>query len=220
MEALDNPGGSNDIAPPLDILRTDLISLFALVYSHATRASLAFKPPLTADAAAKSLSDMSGDLSRLVFCVQSFADNAHGRSMRKEVVWSAREVVENVESLVLSLFEMRQPRNANDKTYLLRTGSLHAAIDKSRQTLSVDNRAAVNRAWKTNNETLKDALKENRELIDEASAENEPEEDFDDGWGEVIESTAKMSETELGRSKKVDCQFDASSPTPPNTFPK
>jgi len=202
LEILRRPSGNTASNPlPFSSLRSDLLSLLQLIYSHATRLSLALKPPHTPTAAVKVLADLDADLSRLVACASCISEKDSGAAIQKEVSWCVQEVVEEAQGLV-ECFGMGVIEGG-DKTYLMKTGALHASIERFKQDLSVDNREAVIKRWKSNDASLQDALEECKDMT---SVDEDGEEEEDDGWDEIMgdgEKKEKMSEEELERTKKV-----------------
>lgn len=189
-------------------LRTDLLALLRLIYSHSTRLSLSLKPPPTIPAAIKVLGDLDADLSRLVACASCVSEKDSGVALRKEVVWCVQEVVEAAQGLVECFGAGNL--DAEDKTYLMKTGALHASIDRIGKDLSVDNRAAVVKLWKSNDASLQDALEECKEMTSGNDGDEEEEEDEDDGWDEIMGEAGKptkLTEEELERTKKVGLEF-------------
>ncbi|KDQ10599.1 hypothetical protein BOTBODRAFT_190414 [Botryobasidium botryosum FD-172 SS1] len=199
LQILRRPFGSAASNPlPFSSLRNDLLSLLQLIYSHATRLSLALKPPRTPAAAIKVLADLDADLSRFVACASCIGEKDSGATILKEVSWCAQEVVEEVQGLVECFGE--GIIDDEDKTYLMKTGALHASIERFKQDLSVDNRGAVVKRWKSNDASLQDALVECKDMT------NADEDMEDDGWDEIMgegEKKEKMSEEEVERANKV-----------------
>ena len=82
-----------------------------------------------------------------------------------------------------------------------RTGSVHDACDRHKN-LSMDNREAVTKIWKNDQEALEDALKEVEELL--STSEDDA---LDDGWNELDQElggpASELTEAEAGLVKKV-----------------
>lgn len=91
---------------------------------------------------------------------------------------------------------------------MLRVGTIHSVIDRVKTSLSVDNRAAVGKRWQSDTSHLDDAMREIKDMIEDADRKEEgggaDEDDFDDGWGEVLGGPAtKLEPQEVETAKKV-----------------
>ncbi|KAF9508290.1 hypothetical protein BS47DRAFT_1397953 [Hydnum rufescens UP504] len=193
-------------------IQTDYKSILALMYTHATTLGIAFKPPSTPAGAIRPLKDLSTDISNLVGCVQCLRAGAHGRTLHREATWRSQEIIEAVHALLQTLLASKWDESAKqDKTYLMRIGALHSAIDFAKKDLSMDNTAAILSSWKSHSNTLADALAECEELQEESRRDSDgddlgEEDGIDDGWGELTgtsQSSPKMSAAELATAKKV-----------------
>ncbi|KAG8879892.1 hypothetical protein FRB97_001310 [Tulasnella sp. 331] len=157
--------GSDDTPsdPALSTLRTDFISLLSLVYSHATRVGMSFKPPITELAAIKSLQGLSADTDRLATCALAVPSSA-GRTLGKQFIWAAQEVVESVQSLASGLLAATITSSSDE--YLRRVGQVHVVVEKIKSSLPVDQLSAIEQIWKANSEAVEDAVNECKELME------------------------------------------------------
>lgn len=209
---------SSSSLPTLQSVRTDFFSLLTLSYTHSTTLSLALKPPATHAGATRPLSDLISDTNKLTTCAKLLdeAEAQHGATLCKEYKWKAQEVIEGIQSLVQVFLTSAGPTmrpgltlnlpQEGDKTYLLRTGSLHSTIESAKNGLSKDNRAAVTKSWQANDESLADALEECKECAED-NEDGDGDDELDDGWGELMGKDApsriKMTPAELDTAKKV-----------------
>lgn len=203
-EAIYDQVNENVSPSSLATIRTDFLSLLALIRAHSTTLCLAFKPPASYDAAPRPLNDLHADVSRLAGCIQILAVSQPGQTLFKRAQRGAATIVEYTESLVDSVAAPAQ--EDNDKLYLMRMGSLHATIDDLKNQLPLDNRTAVLESWKTNTECINDALTEYEELSKEDEAEEEDFDDFGDNWDDIlgVDTSKKLSVVERERAQKVE----------------
>ena len=210
LEILHPKSSLDDVELPTDpsgqpltvhAITADFLSLLQMLYSHATRISLAIKPPSTPAAAIKCLSDLSTDVTRIVLCAASVVTPG-GATLSKEFVWGTQEVCEGIIHFLEGLLDENEK---DDKAYLRRMGVIHATIDKVKTSLSNTNLEAVAKRWKSHSESLQDALKEVKEMAEDQSGDDE-----DDGWDELmgdgaLKETASREEAE--RIKQVSQCF-------------
>ncbi|KAF9508296.1 hypothetical protein BS47DRAFT_1488465 [Hydnum rufescens UP504] len=155
-------------------IQTDYKSILALMYTHATTLGIAFKPPSTPAGAIRPLKDLSTDISNLVGCVQCLRAGAHGKTLHREATWRAQEIIEAVHALLQTFLASKWDESPKqDKTYLMRIGALHSAIDFAKKDLSMDNTAAILSSWKSHSNTLADALAECEELQEESRRDSD-----------------------------------------------
>ncbi|KAG8985768.1 hypothetical protein FRB95_004267 [Tulasnella sp. JGI-2019a] len=194
------PGGDGTGNPTLVTLRTDFISLLAMVYSHATRVGMSFKPPITDLAAVKSLQELSADVERLASCALA-VHTSSGRILGKQFVWAAQEVAENVQSLAIGLLAAS---TAPSDDYLRRVGQIHAVVEKIKASLPVDQTAAVQQIWSSNSESIEDALNECKLLMDGGGDDDMFEDEEWDGMDLGDESQRKeLNEDEMKTTQQV-----------------
>ncbi|KAG8908512.1 hypothetical protein FRB99_005872 [Tulasnella sp. 403] len=190
------PPGSHE----LSAVHSDFVALLTLVYSHVTRVGISFKPPISSDAAIKTVGDTSNEISRLTSCALAVPVPA-GRTLRKEFIWAAQEVIESVQGLVTGLLG----NDAETDEYLRKVGSVHEVIEKTKTSLPATNRAAVEKLWNSNSESLDDALRECQETVDQAVLKNGDDSDSgesdDFGWDDGEQ--ARMSIEEIERANNI-----------------
>ncbi|KZP01109.1 hypothetical protein CALVIDRAFT_123316 [Calocera viscosa TUFC12733] len=205
--------------PALTVLRTDFISLLSLLHNRVLSLSLALKPPVTPPAVAKVLEDLNADLGRFTNCALSIDDEIHGDEMRKQMRWGAEEVIEGVQRTVDTAAEAVTAGalgKEDDKRDLLPVASLLSTIEKLKETLPKDNKAAIIRRWQADTAALEDGVRETREMIDEGDVRERkgPQRDVDDdeaetedegGWDELGDGFGyqELSGDELERAKTV-----------------
>ncbi|KZT54442.1 hypothetical protein CALCODRAFT_485567 [Calocera cornea HHB12733] len=210
----------NEGLPALAVLRTDFVSLLSLIHNRALSLSLALKPPVTSQAVTKVLSDLNLDLGRFTNCAISIDDDVHGEEMRKQMRWAAEEVVEGVQRTVdvaAQAVTSGAVEKEGDKRDLLPVASLLSTIEKLKDTLPIDNKAAIVRRWETNTAALEDGVRETREMIEEgeektnkttkgdADDNDEDEAEDESGWNELGEDfeDQELSGDDLERAKQI-----------------
>ncbi|KAG8954494.1 hypothetical protein FRC04_011822 [Tulasnella sp. 424] len=193
--------------PSISVLRSDFASLLALLDNNITKFGMSLKPPLTGAGVVKSIQGASADLGTLASCSLSVPLSA-GKAIRKEFIWTAQEVIESIQGLVSGLLPPADGKEfVVPDDYLRRVGSVHSVLDKVRESLSTDNASAVEKRWTQDSSSLDDALRECKEMMDEAeSSKDQEDEDFgDDGdeWDDMMDGGEKMTPEELERTKKA-----------------
>jgi hypothetical protein len=183
--------------PAFSALRKDFLNLLTLIHSYATRLWMALgKKPPTPAAAVSILEALSQHIQNLSGCAGAFDRNRFGNSLSNEARLAAQEVLQATKVL-LRAYE----NNSVDSDSAQRTGSVHDACDRHRS-ISVDNREAVSKIWKNDQEALKDALKEVEELLSTSD-----EDALDDGWNELDQEiggpASELTEAEVSLVKKV-----------------
>ena len=160
------------------------------------------KQPPTIPAAIATLNILSEQVNSLASCALAFHDDQHGKTLSKEVRWSAEEIIETYTTLVKGFVQL-----PTSTTYLQRTGATHDACDKAK-TMPRTNSEAVNKRIKNNSEALQDAISELEELIEGDGSEPEEDEDDDGGWGElgVDAKAGTLTESELTTAKEASSQ--------------
>ncbi|KAG8981661.1 hypothetical protein FRB90_007097, partial [Tulasnella sp. 427] len=194
-------------APEIGVIRKDFVSLLALIDNNITKFGMSLKPPLTGAGVVKSIQGVSADLGTLASCSLSVPLSA-GKAIRKEFIWTAQEVIESIQGLVSGLLPSTDGKEfITPDDYLRRVGSVHSVLDKVRGSLSADNASAVEKRWTQDSSSLDDALRECKEMMDDAEDDKDGDEDeFDDEedeWGDLMEGGGKMSAEELERTKKI-----------------
>jgi len=208
------------LLPALSVLRTDYISLLSLLHNRALSLSLSLKPPITAPAVIKVLSDLNADLGRFTNCTLSIDDEVHGEEMRKAMRWGAEEVLEGVQRTVDAASQAVASglvEKEGDKRDLLPVASLLSSIERLKDTLPKDNKAAVVRRWELDTAALEDGVRETREMIEEGEEKakkgpggdavdsDEEEEEEENGWDELGDGFGdeQLSGADLERAKKI-----------------
>lgn len=186
--------------PTIDVVRKDLISIISLIYSYSTRVWIALgKQPPTPSAAVPTLQDITKHIRSLYGCTLVFRD-LQGKTFAAEVQTSAMDILSAMQVLLKGYSDQR-----HGEEMMRKTASLHEACERGRN-LSVDNREAVLRIWKQDNEALKDAIKELNALLSPESADA----DVPDGWDDLLGEDAggtELSEAEINTIKKVVNDF-------------
>lgn len=196
--ALKDPPTAMEGPPPtFSALRTDFMSLLTLIHSFTTRLWMALgKKPSTPAAAVPILVTLSQHIENLSGCAGAFDGNRFGNSLSNEARLAAQDVL-HATKVLLNAYS----NNFADPDSSQRTGSVHDACDR-RRNLSMDNREAVAKIWKSDQETLKDALKEVEELLSPSS-----EVALDSGWDELDQElgdvASELTEDEVSLVKKV-----------------
>lgn len=166
-----------DSTPALDILRKDYLGIISLIYSYTTRLWIALgKQPPTPSAAGPTLEELTKHTSSLYGCVLAFGAT-HGKAFSDEVEQGALGILQSMSALFR---EYSSAKNGGESMQM--TASVHEACDKARN-LSIDSREAVLKRWKVDSESLKDAIKEVYNLLDQDN-----EEDAEDGWDELVDA--------------------------------
>ncbi|EIM90019.1 uncharacterized protein STEHIDRAFT_108626 [Stereum hirsutum FP-91666 SS1] len=191
---------------PLPSLRKDLISLLSLIYSDATKLSIALKPPKpTYSAGISTTKEFTTHISTLGSNAASFDPNVHGRTLTEEVHRLALSVLDAVRELAHAHRNLLQEGGSKGMTgaagedYLVKTAAIHDIVSRAKSDspsgLSQDNIQAVRKRWNAHGETLNDAVEELDEFIKSAEEDGDEDEDDDeeqggdgddnDGWAEA-----------------------------------
>jgi Grap2 and cyclin-D-interacting len=183
--------------PTVAALRKDLLSLLTLIHSYTTRLWMALgKKPSTPAAAISILESLSQHIQNLSGCAGAFDRNRFGNSLSNEAGFAAQEVLQATQVLLRAY-----ANNHTDSDSAQRTGSVHDACDRHKN-ISIDNREAVAKIWKNDQEALKDAIKEVEELLSTSD-----EDALDNGWNELDQElgspSSELTEAEFGLVKKV-----------------
>ncbi|KAG8690487.1 hypothetical protein FRC11_011228 [Ceratobasidium sp. 423] len=200
------PQVPEDKPSPEDV-RSDFISILTLLYARSTSLTLV----LNADsysAAREPLIDIARDVTRLGHCAGLFS--VCGPTIRSEAIWASEEVIDSIQTYLISFTRSKATGISPEESkaaLMLRVGSIHNTIDRVKASFSADNRAAVIKRWQSDASHLDDALREVKEMIEEAESDNPVEtfeDDFDDGWGEILDGQAsKLAAHEVEAAKKV-----------------
>ncbi|CAA7271702.1 unnamed protein product [Cyclocybe aegerita] len=188
-------------------LRTDFISILALIHAATTKVALSLKPSSPEYKASLSpLKDLSNNAAALVHSIRLMRRDL-APTILKEYESVARNVVREV--LHFSEVLLSPPATStSNEDYLVGAGKVHELIDLARRSggLSLSNREAVRKRWLQDRDSLVDGEEEIQEIW-KSSDSDEPADDdelFDDGWEELgISSTQTLSPVEKDRAGKV-----------------
>ena len=183
--------------PEFSALRKDFLSLLTLIHSYSTRLWMALgKKPSTPAAAVSILETLSQHIQNFSGCAGAFDQNRFGNSLSTEARTAAQEVLQATKSLLRAY-----ANNFADGDSAQRTGSVHDACDRHKS-LSMDNREAVTKIWKNDQEAMKDALREVEGLLSTSD-----DDALDDGWNELDQElgspASELTEAEVSLVKKV-----------------
>ncbi|KAJ7685160.1 hypothetical protein DFH06DRAFT_1264492 [Mycena polygramma] len=194
----------------LPVLHKDLLSLVSLLYAATTKVSLALKPSSpTYSASLAPLKDLADHVSALFHCASLFVPDAHGATLVREVHSLVKDAIEAIRALVQTFLAIetsgsRQSSGHAGDEYMVRTATVHNILDNARA-LSANNLLATRKRWAQDAASLDDGFQEVADMVDEEEGTDEDEDEmFDDGWGEIgIGKSQKMNAEELNRTKQV-----------------
>ncbi|KEP48962.1 Grap2/cyclin-D-interacting protein [Rhizoctonia solani 123E] len=192
--------------PSPEDVRSDFISILTLLYARSTSLTLVLNAG-SYSAVREPLTEITRDVTRLAHCAGLFI--VSGPTIRSEATWAAEEVINCIQTYLISFTRSKAsatPPEEAKTTLMLRVGSIHNTIDRIKTSFSVDNRVAVIKRWQSDASHLDDAMREVKEMIEEAESDNpeKDENDFDDGWGEILDGpVSKLAVHEVEAAKKV-----------------
>ncbi|WVF68271.1 hypothetical protein IAT40_003036 [Kwoniella sp. CBS 6097] len=164
-----------------------------------TALGLAFKPPISVDAAIQQLDKTSDHIGKLISCVLL----AHGylaEEWRNGVEGIGGEIVRHID--VLSSSGSTEASGSKGDEYLASTGMVWESIDRLANGLSKDQRSAVVRKYKGQQGTVKDAWEEFKGILEEQEDDVKGEDEAeDDGWDELDLGGEALSEDERKRAE-------------------
>ncbi|PFH54358.1 hypothetical protein AMATHDRAFT_83413 [Amanita thiersii Skay4041] len=200
----------SDPSSDFSVLRSDFLSLLALLHSAVTKLSLSLKPSSpTYSASLSPLADISKHVSAAVHCVRLFRPE-HGTTFFKEAQSLVRHVLEAILDLLSTFLDIisRNDRTSTGQAgdeYMIRTAAIHDLIDIARGNngLSSDNISAVRKLLDRDYATLEDGLHELADVIEQAESTNDEPELDDDGWDELGLGPTKFSVSDLQLAKKA-----------------
>ncbi|KAN0123862.1 hypothetical protein V8E52_002352 [Russula decolorans] len=204
---------------PLSSLRTDFLSLHSVVYSNTTKLSIALNPSNpTYSATAIPLKDLITHSSTLASNASSFLPDVHGRALTAEVHSTATDVLTALQELAhahLSLLAKSASKDdaaiptskTTNDTYLAKTGVVHELIAQAKadhpQGLSRTNLIAVRKRWREHSDLVADAAAVLEIEADPPDDDDENiDDDFDDGWGDISDP-GKQSPEQVELAKKI-----------------
>lgn len=204
----------------VDVLLKDYTSLLSLIYQNTSKLSIALKPSSpTYSASTSPLKELTQYVDALASCACTLEASNHGKTLVKEVRWSAEEVIGALQALLgVFITDAELPRTGAADSYLVKTGTVHAAIDRAKA-VSRSNVEAVKRRWEGDLGGIGDCVEEVQEMVDDEDNRSEEEDTDtdgdadgftqDDGWGDLgveLSSTklsVKATAEELARLKSV-----------------
>jgi hypothetical protein len=205
--AIDSDEPAQDSYPSSDFptLRKDFLSLLSLIHASSTKVALALKPSSPQyKAALIPVKDLSNHVAALVHSIRLMRRD-QSATLLKEYTSLVQNVIGAVESMAQNFLD--SAGGTATEEYLVRTGTVHDLIDMARKPggLSLTSRDAVRKRWLQNHESIVDGAEEIQQVCKPPSSEDPEGDDFiDDGWEELgINSTMKLSPTELDRTEKV-----------------
>ncbi|OCF42619.1 hypothetical protein I317_03604 [Kwoniella heveanensis CBS 569] len=168
-----------------------------------TALGLAFKPPISVDAAIQQLDKTSDQIGKLISCVLL----THGYLAEE---WKAG--VEGIGGELVRHIDVLSSRDRNtsdgagvagsDDAYLASTGMVWESIDRLANGLSKDEKSAVVRMYKGQQGTVKDAWEEFKGIVDnQGGAEAELEGGDEDGWDELDLGGEELLDQERKRAE-------------------
>jgi len=187
-------------------LRTDFMSILALLHAASTKVALSLKPSSPQHKASLApLKDLSNNVAAVVHSIRLMR-RTHGATMLSEYEGVARNVVSSIEHFIQSFVESElEGSTSND--YLVGVGKVHELIDSAKKPggLSLNNREAVRKKWRQDHDSLADAAEEIQDMCKAPSGNEVDEEEFlDDGWDELgLDSKQALSPEERDRTEKV-----------------
>ncbi len=193
---------SEQISADPTLIRTDFLSLLAILSHNITKAALVLNPSSPSyTAAVPPLTEIAAKLISISHCVHLFTP-AHGQAFANEATSLARQIVDAVRSLAQTLNATIERPAIAGNDYLVRTAAVHDLIDKARSPdgLSADNVSAVRKLWLNDQASLVDGYEELVQMIEGVPNEGE---EFDDGWDDLDLGTVPLSAIEIERAKKV-----------------
>ncbi|WVR08069.1 hypothetical protein IAU60_005115 [Kwoniella sp. DSM 27419] len=152
-----------------------------------TSLGLAFKAPVSVDAAIQQIDKVSDAIGKLISCVL-LAQGILAQEWREGIESIGSEMSRHLQTL----------QEGGD--YLPSTGMVWTAIDRLAEGLSKDEMGAVRRRWARDQGVVKDAWDEFKEVLEGAGAADGDDE-LDDGWDELDLGGEELSEAERKRAE-------------------
>ncbi|KAL5511874.1 hypothetical protein ACEPAH_5092 [Sanghuangporus vaninii] len=213
----------HDAEASLHTRLTDYVSLLSLLYQNSTKLAIALKPSSLAYSAAISVAkDLATQADALASCAWSINDAVHGRTLVREIRWTAEDVLSALTSLLEVYTSDTHDQGSGEASeagdpYLYRTGVVHDAIDRGRE-ISRTNRDAVKKRWDGVVGGMSDCEKEVQEMVEEEEHDcdnegdhaNPADSDEDDEWEQfsgASRGNTRASPEELARLKAVHTLF-------------
>ncbi|CAE7052646.1 unnamed protein product, partial [Rhizoctonia solani] len=158
--------------PSPENVRSDFISILTLLYARSTSLTLVLNAGSYA-AAREPLAEIARDVNRLNHCAGMFL--VSGPTIRSEAIWAAEEVIDCIQAYLVSFTRSKATGASPEESkaaLMLRVGSIHNTIDRIKTSFSIDNRAAVTKRWQSDASHLEDAMREVKEMIEEAESDD------------------------------------------------
>ncbi|GAO46151.1 hypothetical protein SAICODRAFT_4962 [Saitoella complicata NRRL Y-17804] len=190
---------SADAAPPLKALS----DLGALVHSRATNFSLACRPPITVDAAKKSLEELSGLVGPLAAAVYCTLPEKHGRSLYETAQQNVSLVFSGMEALASELIPADE---SSQRGRLASTGVLWEACNDLTALNNLGLHGIVQKKVEGYKSMLQDAIEDLEGWIENGG--DDEDEDWDDAFGDN-DSETEDSGDEEGGGKELDPASEA-----------
>ncbi|PPQ71970.1 hypothetical protein CVT24_008187, partial [Panaeolus cyanescens] len=179
-------------------LRTDFLSILALLHAATTKVTLSLKPGSPQyKASLTPLKDLSNNVAALVHSIR-LMQLTQAKTILNEYESVAKSAIRAIDSFICTVSS-----STSSDDCLRKAGEIHELIDHARKpgSLSPDNQAAVLKKWSQDHDSLKDGFEELNELCQPEDAKDDLE---DDGWDELgFESNQKLSEEELARAVNI-----------------
>ncbi|KAL5533348.1 hypothetical protein ACEPAF_5124 [Sanghuangporus sanghuang] len=203
---------------------TDYVSLLSLLYQNSTKLAIALKPSnLAYSAAIVVAKNLATQADALASCAWSINDVVHGRTLAREIRWTAEDVLSALTSLLEVYTSDAHGQGSGEASeagdpYLFRTGVVHDAIDRGRG-ISRTNREAVKKRWDGVVGGMSDCEKEAQEMVEEEERDCDNEEGGhanpadsyeDDEWEQfsgASRGNTRASPEELARLRIVHTSF-------------
>ncbi|ORX37726.1 hypothetical protein BD324DRAFT_623027 [Kockovaella imperatae] len=174
---------------PIRGLASSFTALLQQLRQTTTALSLSFKPPVSQEAAIAKLQSLDQQYGQLASCVV-LANNGGSGSRPYYMVQEWREGTVEIGNHLLGLIKSLShveakpgsSSSSDENPYLVRTGMVWEAIDATLAHCSENEVQAVGKVWKRQNDLLKDAWEEFKEVLEDGNAADEEDglDDFED----------------------------------------
>lgn len=209
--------------PDLPSGLTDIFSTLLSSLKHTvTSLSLAFKPPVTHEAASQQLDKLADLFARITSCVFASGLDPRWSVLAEEWTYGVQGLGGDLERLLVAFTEsssidhVSSSSSSTDNQYLSHTGMVWDAIDKLAG-FSTGENAAVVRKWDGQREVVNDAWAEFKDFLEDQAGEQEGSDDEQEGedalgddedhdeWGELEKAMkgGNLSAEERRRAEAV-----------------
>ncbi|GAA5991618.1 hypothetical protein JCM11641_001490 [Rhodosporidiobolus odoratus] len=206
---------SSSNPPSVDLIRSDLVALIALLSKEVTALCLALKPPASQDAVSQTLVKVNDLAGKVKFAFEELG----GRQsvLAKRLVWTVTEALESLATFLGACVPLLPPCPPQTgavakklRDTLLSSAKVFWGIAEQAGTLPQSELEAVRASWKGSLELMDDALGEVKDLSETLAAaalshggeEAEDEEEEDDVDDDDFTSKP-LSEREQSRASTV-----------------